>query len=94
MGWPVCARMDDANEKGARWRQLPAPGGGCVVNRPATSCRDPSNCSRSDWSICPWLPHCALPQASDSRDQGLRLVGWPLRICLGPCELPQPLSHT
>lgn len=25
MAWPVCARTDDANQNGARWRPLPAP---------------------------------------------------------------------
>lgn len=38
--WPVCARMDDANQKGARWRWPPAPGGGCAVNNLTTSCQD------------------------------------------------------
>lgn len=56
-------RMDDAKENSARWGLLPAPGGGHAVNRPATSCRDPSNCFGRDGSFCHWLPRRALPRA-------------------------------
>lgn len=56
-------RMDDAKENSARWGLLPAPGGGQAVNRPATSCRDPSNCFGRDRSFCHWLPRRALTPA-------------------------------
>lgn len=86
MAWPVCARTDDANQNGARWRPLPAAQGGGAVNRPATSCQDPSNCFGSDWGIC---PHRLSVLCPGLRWQRSRLVCWPSWLCRDPCGIPQ-----
>lgn len=53
----------------------------------------PINCFRSDWSICPWQPHCALPRPLMAKVRRLWPVCWPSWLFQNPCELLRPQSH-
>lgn len=65
----------------------PAPGGGCAVNRPVTSCQDPSNCSGSD---------CSCPRAASLHAAPGLPCGWwagPAGSAWTPVNSLSPLPH-